>query len=183
MSLNWHKVWEKKGSLETNNLKELDGYEDTTIEPKFVAEQITKILDIKSTDKILEVGCGAGMLAQYLECDYIGIDYSKSLVKKHIQLLGNSVIHSSANNLVFKDNSFDKVFAYSVFHYFPDLEYAQMTIQEMKRVSNSSIFIGDLPIHSHREEHLLFNPQNFAMDEISKGFYNPDRFNVFIKGN
>lgn len=183
MSLNWHEVWERKGRLEIEDLKELDGYEETTIDPKVVANKITKILDIKPTDKILEVGCGAGMLAQYLNCDYIGVDYSQSLVKKHIKLLSNSVIHGSANNLIFKDNSFNKVFSYSVFHYFPNLEYAQTVIAEMKRVSKTSIFIGDLPIHSHRLEHLLFKPEHFPMAEISKGFYNPDRFNVFIQGN
>ena len=183
MSLSWQEIWEKKGSVETNDLKYLDGYEDTTIDAKFVANIITEILDIQPTDKVLEVGCGAGMLAQYLECDYIGIDYSKSLVKKHIQLLGNSVLHGSANNLIFRDGYFDKVFSYSVFHYFPDLDYAQNVIEEMKRVSKNSIFIGDLPIRSHRSEHLLFDPQNFACAEITQGFYNPDRFNVFIKGS
>ncbi|MBD2568155.1 class I SAM-dependent methyltransferase [Anabaena lutea] len=181
MSLDWQEIWERKGRLKTNDLKELDGYEDTTIDAKFVASQITKILDIKSTDKIIEVGCGAGMIAQYLDCGYIGIDYSQSLVKKHIQLLGNSVIHGSANNLIFNDHSFDKAFAYSVFQYFPNLEYAKTAIQEMKRVSKTSIFIGDLPIRSHRSEHLLFNPKDFYSAEITEGFYNPDRFNVFIK--
>jgi SAM-dependent methyltransferase len=181
MSLNWHEVWERKGHLNTENLKELNGYEDTSIDPKFVADQIEKILDIKPTDKILEVGCGAGMLAQYLNCDYIGVDYSRSLVKKHVNLLGNSVIHGSASNLIFKDNSFDKVFAYSIFQYFPDLEYADTSIQEMKRVAKDSIFIGDLAIRSHRSEHLLFDCQDFIDFEISSGFYNSDRFNIFAK--
>ncbi|MEH2081153.1 MAG: class I SAM-dependent methyltransferase [Nostoc sp.] len=183
MSLNWHDVWERKRHLDTVDLKELNGYEETTIDPKMVANQITKILEIKPTNKILEVGCGAGMLAQYLNCDYVGVDYSQSLVKKHIKLLNNSVIHGSGNNLIFKDNSFDKAFSYSVFHYFPNLEYAQTVIEEMKRVSKTSIFIGDLTIRSHRSEHILFKPQNFPMAEISKGFYNPDRFNVLIKHN
>ncbi len=183
MSLDWHEVWERKGSLETEDLKELNGYEETTIDPNFVANQITKILDIQPTDKILEVGCGAGMLAKYLDCDYVGVDYSQSLVKKHIKLLCNSVIHGSADNLIFKDKSFDKAFSYSVFHYFPNFQYAQTVIEEMSRVSKTSIFIGDLPIQSHRSEHLLFKPQNFYLAEISQGFYNPNRFNVLIKDN
>jgi SAM-dependent methyltransferase len=181
MSVDWREIWEKKGRLTTNNLKELNGYEDTTIDPKFVANRVKKILDIELTDKILEVGCGAGMLAQYLDCDYVGVDYSQSLVGRHIKLLGNSVLHGSANDLIFKDNSFDKVFAYSVFQYFPCIEYAKSVIQEMNRVSKGSIFIGDLAIKSHRSEHLLFERKDFDLFEVSEGFYNLDRFNVLMK--
>ncbi|VXD21768.1 Methyltransferase type 11 [Planktothrix serta PCC 8927] len=181
MAFNWHEVWERKGRLETTNLKELDGFEETTIDPEWVAKQISDILEIKPDDKVLEVGCGAGMIAQYLNCDYVGIDYSKSLVQKHIQLLGHSVLQGSANNLIFKDQSFDKVFAYSVFHYFPDLDYAKTVIREMKRVAKTAIFIGDLPCKSHRAEHLLFNAEDFNDAETTPGFYNPDRFNILIK--
>jgi len=178
MTFNWHEVWERKGNSMTTDLKELDGYESTNIEPQKVAEQISKILEISKHDKILEVGCGSGMLAQYLECDYVGIDYSKSLVKKHIKLLGNSVLHGYANDLVFKDNSFDKVFAFSVFHYFPDGVYADRVINEMKRVARQKVFIGDLPFKSKRPEHLLFKKEEFIDFEITEGFYNQDRFNV-----
>ena len=183
MNLDWHEIWERKGLLNTTDLKELDGYEATTIKPDEVAHKIANILDIQRTDKVLEVGCGAGMIAQYLDCDYVGVDYSKSLVKKHIQLLGNSVLQCQANNLIFKDKSFDKVFCYGVFHYFPNKVYADQVIQEMKRVAKKTmIFIGDLPFQSHRQEHLLFNPEEFADAKVTQGFYNPDRFNVLIKG-
>jgi ubiquinone/menaquinone biosynthesis C-methylase UbiE len=177
----WHDVWERKGKVETDNLRELNGYEQTTANTEFIANTIKVALDIKPNDRVLEVGCGAGMLASYLDCNYIGMDYSASLVKKHIKILNNSVIHGSANDLIFKDRSFDKVFCFGVFHYFPDIEYANTAIAEMRRVSKGSIFIGDLPIRSHRKEHLLFDPKKFTSFEISDGLYNPDRFNIFLK--
>lgn len=118
--MSWKKIWEKKGSNLTSDLKWLDGFENVKQSPKLLAKNIIKQLDIKKTDKVLDVGCGAGMISQHLECDYVGVDYSKPLVKKHYFILHHSVLVAEANNLPFKDKSFDKVMAYSVFHYFPN---------------------------------------------------------------
>jgi len=120
-----------------------------------------------------------------LKCNYIGVDYSNSLVKKHIKLLGNSVLVGEANDLPFKDKLFDKVFAYSVFHYFPNKKYAKQALKEMRRISKGPIFIVDLPETSHRKSHLLFKRDYFARMvnkvSFSDGFYNKNRFNVLIK--
>jgi len=139
-------------------------------------------LDIKETDSVLEVACGAGGLAQYINCgSYVGVDYSTSLVKKHIQILNNSVLHGEANDLIFKDKTFDKVICFGAFHYFPNEEYANQAIAELKRVAKKAIFIGDLPVTSHREEHLLYKKEDFKDWKIMDGFYNPCRFNVSLR--
>ncbi|MBW6409906.1 class I SAM-dependent methyltransferase [Clostridium weizhouense] len=178
----WKEVWERKGRDTTKDLTILDGYEATTANVKEIAKNIIKELDIKESDSILEVACGAGGLAQYIKCkSYVGVDYSKSLVKKHIELLNNSVIHGEANNLIFKDKTFDKVFCFGAFHYFPNQEYAKKAIDEMKRVAKEAIFIGDLPVLSHREEHLLYDKNDFTDWKIIDGYYNPSRFNVVYK--
>ena len=75
-------IWVRKGKEEGTDLLAYDGYEATRVDMEEVARQITKRLDIKKGDKVLEVGCGAGALAQYLDCDYTGIDYSPTLVRK-----------------------------------------------------------------------------------------------------
>ena len=178
----WKEVWERKGRGKTNNLEELDGYEDTTANVKEIAQNIIKELDIKETDKVLEVACGAGGLAQYINCaQYVGIDYSETLVHRHIELLNNSVLHGEANDLIFKDKSFDKVFCFGAFHYFPNLEYATKAINELKRVAKEAVFIGDLPMNSHRDTHLLYTKDFFDGWKITDGFYNPCRFNVSLK--
>lgn len=178
----WKEVWERKGRGKTDNLEELDGYEDTTANVKEIANNIIKELDIKETDTVLEVACGAGGLAQYIKCaQYVGVDYSTTLVKKHIELLNNSVLHGEANNLIFKDKSFDKVFCFGAFHYFPNLEYATQAVNELKRVAKEAIFIGDLPITSHRDTHLLYRKEFFEGWKITDGYYNPSRFNISLK--
>ena len=126
----WKEVWERKGNSDTKCLEELDGYEDTTADVQAIAKHIVEELDIKETDSVLEVACGAGGLAQYIKCaNYVGVDYSASLVKRHIEILNNSVLHGEANNLIFKDKTFDKVICFGAFHYFPNEEYAKQAIK------------------------------------------------------
>jgi len=182
--MNWKEIWERKGNTESKNLKTLDGFESTNIDPEQVANKIMEALKIRPNDSVLEIGCGAGMLAQYIapKCKYTGIDFSVSSIKKHKQLLGNKVFVADANKLPFEDNEFDKTFSYSVFHYFPDFTYVGEVMEEIRRVTKGIFLIGDLPMVSHDENHLLFNVKYFEEESIfSIGYYNGDRFNVLIK--
>lgn len=177
----WKEVWDRKGNTDTTDIRTLDGFESTCADLKKIAENITKVMNIKPTDKVLEIGCGAGGVAQYLDCDYVGVDYSKPMCLKHIKLLKNSVLCSEANNLIFKDKSFDKVFIYGINLYFPNHEYSDQVVSEMKRVARESIFMGDLPISSHRDTHLLYKKEDFKDWTILDPDYNPLRFNVYLK--
>ena len=44
--------------------------------------------------------------------------------------------------------------------YFPDMEYADRVVSEMKRVSKKGILIGELPTKSHESKHLLFTKKH-----------------------
>lgn len=100
----WKQIWTRKGRAEggIEDLLAFDGYERTQVDMKEVAAEISRRLDIQKEDKVLEVGCGAGALAQYLDCDYTGIDYSPTLVRRHIELLHNPVLVGEAANLPLK---------------------------------------------------------------------------------
>uniref|UniRef100_UPI000AEDEB18 class I SAM-dependent methyltransferase n=1 Tax=Clostridium sp. NkU-1 TaxID=1095009 RepID=UPI000AEDEB18 len=133
----WQQIWTRKGRADgsVTDLLAYDGYEATKVDMEEVARQIIKRLDIHKNDRVLEVGCGAGALAQYLDCDYVGIDYSPTLVQKHIELLQNSVLTGEAADLPFKDKSFDKVICYGVYLYFDNKEYAERATKELLRVA------------------------------------------------
>ena len=184
MNTNWKKIWLRKGRENTADLCVLNGHENTnfcTSAPQ-VVEKICAALKIDDHHSVLEVGCGAGMLAQYFNCNYAGVDYSSSLIQKHKDILGNNVCVAEAASLPFKDNSYDCVFSWGVFHYFSDKEYVNKSITEMKRVAKRAIFIGDLPINSFTADHLLFSHKEFEDWEISSSFYERSdgavRFNI-----
>jgi SAM-dependent methyltransferase len=178
----WLEVWERKGRTDTTDLRTLDGFEHTTIDPVVVARRITEILALRPDETVLEVGCGAGMLAAHVPGKYTGVDYSPAMIGKFLALQpGRHAEVSEARSLRFADRSFDKVFAFSVFQYFPDAAYAADAIAELRRVARQAIFIGDLPLRSHSADHRLYTKEHFAGWEVSDGFYNPDRFNACLR--
>jgi SAM-dependent methyltransferase len=177
----WAAIWERKGLLKTTDLKQLDGYEDTGINFFTVAQGIKDALLINAFDSVLEVGCGAGALYPYFkDCKYIGVDRSKTMRNKFLEIHGEKKVFCyDANSLPFDDKSFDFVIMYSVAQYFPDHKYFNLVVKKLERIAKRGIFIGDLPERSHRDSHLLFSRDFQGVWNISDGFYNKDRFNIY----
>lgn len=185
----WKEIWTQKGEMEgtKEDIRVFDGWEKSTADMKETADRIMEILDIKPTDRVLEVGCGAGGLAQYMDCEYIGIDFSKTLVNRCMEFYQKSAIYSEANDIPFKDKYFDKCFSWGVFLYFPSQEYVDQVISEMKRVTKNGIFIGELPTVSHDSKHMLYQPEQFQKCgfETMRGWSEPYcdiRFNALLGG-
>lgn len=155
----WKEIWTQKGAVAgtKEDALEMGGWTHTKTSAKEIAEKITKFLSIRSYDKVLEIGCGTGGIAQYMDCNYIGIDYSEPSVARCMEFFQKSAICTEADDLPFKDGYFDKCFAYGCFMYFPDLQYAKRVVKEMLRVTKMGILIGELPTESHESKHLLFN--------------------------
>lgn len=142
--MEWDEIWESKGQNESIDLGLLNGWEGANVNPGDIAEMIVKSLGVTDEDNIIEVGCGAGFLAQHLRGRYTGVDKSSSLVAKHHEILKSNVMQADANDLPFIDNAFDFAICFSVFQYFSDIDYARQAISEMERVASKGIFIGDL---------------------------------------
>ena len=107
--------------------------------------------------KILEIGCGVGLLLQHLAPEvetYVGMDVSDNGLRQlrawmskrqefaHVQLL-----HHSAEDLQdLASGSFDTIVINSVVQYFPDVEYLVMVLREAVRLlgPDGKIFLGDI---------------------------------------
>lgn len=184
----WKEIWTQKGAMRggKEDALEYGGWDKTKSSAEKIVSKLVKLMDIKPTDKVLEIGCGAGGMAQYLRCNYVGIDYSESSVKKCMEFFEVPAICAEADNLPFKDKYFDKAFAYGCFMYFPSWEYSLKAIHEMRRVTKEIIFIGELPKQSHEPKHLLFSESDFASlgMEILRGWAEPYcdiRFSAYEK--
>lgn len=182
MVFNWNEIWDAIGNSESSEHRVISGYEQGKFDSRTIADQLVSLMDINNVDRVLEIGCAAGMLARHFHrsCKYIGSDCSQSMVRKTIELNGFSAVTCEANDLIFKDQSFDKVFAFGVFHYFPNHEYARQAISEMKRVARKMVLIADIPKASHDDKHLLYEESFFNGWEISSGWYDDKRFNALI---
>ena len=186
----WKEIWTQKGDMEGDitDIAVYDGWEKSSTGMKETAFNIAEFLDIKPNDRVLEVGCGAGGLAQYLDCIYTGIDFSLPLTRRCMQFFKLPAIYAEANDIPFKDGYFDKCFSWGVFLYFPSEEYGVEVIKEMMRVTNHSsgkhIFIGDIPIESHNKRHMIYNKETFQTMGFTtiKGWAEPycnTRFNAW----
>jgi ubiquinone/menaquinone biosynthesis C-methylase UbiE len=172
MTFDWKTVWDRKGNSDSTDFFEISGFEHyRSVDTVAAAKKLTEILDIKPTDRVLEIGCGAGLLARHLDCHYVGTDFSETIVKKTIALNGFSAIQCDSTDLIFKDKSFDQVFAFGVFHYFPNYEYARKAILEMLRVAKKAVCVSDIPLASNDPNHLVYDETFFPGWQISNSFY------------
>ncbi len=174
MTEDWKAIWDRNGNTKSLDRYDISGFENfRSFDTISATDQLCQLLDIQADDAVLELGCAAGLLAQHLKhrCRYVGTDYSENIVKKTIEINGVSALCCEANDLVFKDKTFDHVFAFSVFQYFPDYDYAHQVVSEMIRVARKSVCVSDLPVASHESAHLLYREDFFAGWEITSAFY------------
>lgn len=168
---NWKLIWNKKAS-ENVDLRILGGYENTDMIPEVTCNNIITNLDLNKGDKVLEVGCGCGYIAQFLkDFDYTGIDYSQASIFKHFTLLNNKVITCEAYPLPFPDNYFDGVFANGVFEYFPSIEYTGKVIEEIKRVSKNKVYVLNMRENSLKDKTKYKYEGDYNHNVLSKDFF------------
>jgi len=104
-------------------------------------KKIINFLDIKDNEKVLEIGVGTGIHAEYLfnNCHknfiFYGVDLSKEMLLQTRKKLGNKknikLRIMDGENLKFKDNSFDKVYISGSLHHYNNPEKG---ISEILRV-------------------------------------------------
>ena len=92
---------------------------------------------VKKGDKLLDVGCGTGIVGGYFKdrCDVLGIDNSKDMLKK----ASIKTVLGSAEVLPFEDKNFDVVISLTTLQNFNDIEKA---IKEMERVCKRTLIVS-----------------------------------------
>lgn len=116
--------------------------------------------------KILEIGCGVGLLLQHLAprcAEYVGTDFSAAAlaqlsrwVSQRSDLRNVELVHRpAADPLDMENGRFDTVVLNSVVQYFPDVNYLLDVVREATRLVSPGgrIFIGDV---RHRNSLAMF---------------------------
>lgn len=104
---------------------------------RFIVHRRTKDilspLAIQKTDRVLDVGCGAGNMLERIEAERTGIDLSQTMIERARRKLGPDVDlrKMSAEALDFPDSSFDKVLCSEVIEH---LLNPEAVLKEIGRV-------------------------------------------------
>ena len=129
-------------------------------------EQLNKIrqikdnLEIKKNDFLLDVGCGTGIFAEEFNCIKIGIDPAINLLNQGKNAF---YIQACAENLPFKDNSFDFVISVTAVHNFKDIRKG---LEEIKRISRKNIALSILKKSSKINEIKNYIKELFKITKI-----------------
>ena len=115
-----------------------------------ICKEIIKKINFRKENKILEIGCGSGILGNNLtdHCKlYVGTDISKEMLKKFFDISKTkpSLFQSISEVLPFSNNFFDVVIMNSVTMHFHQYNQLKNTLNEIQRVAKKDaiIFIGD----------------------------------------
>jgi SAM-dependent methyltransferase len=158
----WHEVWERKGETpveeyDLETLIALDGFDSglgamTPDQFRALAGLVQRTLGLRAGSRVLDVGCGAGALLWCLRetgAELYGIDYSPTLVAHARAALPEARIEvGEATDLPFQ---VDAIVCHSVFHYFPDYEYARRVVRAFRRAAPVSLIL-DVPDLATRTE-------------------------------
>lgn len=101
--------------------------------------KIAAVENVRKGERILDIGCGNGILYDALakkSIDYTGLDVSAKLLKLARTRMPAKAkfIKGSILDLPFQDNSFDWVFAFAVLHHIPSKELQNQAVREIYRV-------------------------------------------------
>jgi len=197
---NWKKIWQYRAKKYADqSAAVIDGFDSgrgkiSEESLDYLIKEIRTLLALKKEDKLLEVGCGAGMLLEKLNLSHMtGVDYSSAMiaeVKKRVPKANFYV--AEACNLPFQKPLFNKILAWSVFEYFPSLNYAKKVLSEILRCLKRPgiIFIGDIPdLAKYKEAERLkkthpHQRKNFKRDKNLRHLYYSRSFFInFAKGH
>lgn len=132
-----------------------DGYRELYGEEQLEKYRLALGFIDLSSRKVLDVGCGIGLLAEYLgsvnkDIYYVGVDVDIERLRAADRSLGDYVA-ADGHFLPFRDKAFDASLSFTVIH----LLRLDDAIDEMRRVSRSLIVVTLLKKRDDLREKLL----------------------------
>ena len=114
------------------------------------------MIKVKSSDCILDVGCGTGKYAIF-SCKYFGIDSNEDYINYAKKYHQGTFLKMDGTDLKFSDNTFDFVVNISTLHHVSDNVTKKMIV-EMKRVCKKDgyIYIVDAVYPKNLLGYILF---------------------------
>lgn len=116
-----------------------------------IAVDAVSKIEPKAGDRILEIGCGTGMLGSLVSetgADYIGMDLIYGLVNRaqNRQIPKTCFVQGDALRMPFRDQRFSKIMLYSVILYLPPATL-YLILEEISRVliKGGLLLVGDVP--------------------------------------
>ena len=110
--------------------------------------KIKELLLLNNNDDLLDIGCGSGYLLNQAVCKRgVGVDISDLMVKTARENCKNNgkkfIVQSDAENLPFKNRSFDKIVSTEVIEH---ILHPMALLEEIERVSrNDTIIVITIP--------------------------------------
>ena len=113
-------------------------------------------LGIGENDKVLDLGCGAGGIAEYISDEtgahVTGLDYAATAIETAVNRTSDkrdrlTFVQGDINLLDFPDHSFDKVFSIDTIYWVADIDEALASISRLIRPGGRlGIFIANTPL-------------------------------------
>ncbi|MDD5639056.1 MAG: class I SAM-dependent methyltransferase [Candidatus Pacebacteria bacterium] len=121
-------------------------------------ERLLKLLKLKNSDVILDVGCGSGFLVDYIKDDvkkYVGIDTSPAFIKEakktHQNIENIKFFNENIENHTKRNLKYDKVFLFDITEHLTDKELVSILICCSKILRNN----GVVYIHTPNKNYFL----------------------------
>ena len=177
-SANWTENWDRSAQ-ENQDIRLISGWGNRTFqEMLFSINDIAKKLDLQQGDRLLDIGCGAGLFEiafAHWAGALFGVDYSREMVKKArtntCQYDNVNIQQCNIKHLPFKTRSFDKILVNSVIQYLDTPDDLGTAMKELNRVikSGGTIFLSLIPSASTKQDFLdgYYN-LGLSADEIKK---------------
>jgi len=125
-----------------------------------IAKRFIDIYELKSSSKILEIGCGKGFLLLEIMkllpgIEVNGLDISDYAISHSPEIIRSNLIQGSAKALPYGDSQFDLAFSLNTFHnlYCPELYLA---LKEIVRVSKESYICVESYRNEIEKQNLLY---------------------------